>query len=375
MKTRTTEWAERMLRKISEIASAAINRFSVPRNTISTASAQGHCAFKTAYEAKHGSPEFDFASLTRFRVGHAFEFDIATRLIAGGFVPVEPDEILTHPGPCFCGGGDLLDVCGVTANIRKSLKANGVLLPTEQLTLDIPADDIGANYDIVVKAPNGSFMVWECKTTEDTLTIPRDEWVSQVKTQLGLLRHFAPEGSVIRGAVYCRMGNSIEQDFEIAPPNEKEWADLKARAQHIAQAKRGEVEGAKEPSHFCGFCHAATCQYSPAGRAANSFPLPKDVQQAVENFITTKDIADSYAKEAERHKKKLLDYAGDERMTAKAGKYLVMASPIPGRVTISTKKLATMVSPSILEACSSKGNGYMKVEVKPLPDEPPASNA
>lgn len=372
MKTKATDWSERMLRKISTAASAAINRFSVPRNTIATASTQGHCAFKTAYEAKHGSPEFDFESITRFRVGHSFEIDMAIRLIAGGFKPVEPSEIFTAPGPCFCGGGDLLDTCGVTATVRKKLRAKGVMLPTEQLSLDIAKEDIAANYDLVIKVPNGSYMVWECKTTEDILTEPREEWIPQVKTQLGLLKVFAPEGSVIRGAVYCRMGNSIEQDFEIIPPTDSEWAQLKVRAQHIAQAKRGEVEGAKEPSHLCGLCPAHTCKFSPAGRASEAFPLPKNVQMAVENYLIAKGISEDYAAEADRNKKILLDYAGEERMAAKAGDSLVMVSPVSGRFSINQKKLAALVSTSVIEACSTKGKGYMKVEIKPLPKAVPA---
>lgn len=370
MMTKFMVWTEKQLRQISDSASAAINRYSRPRNEIATASSIGHCDFKVAFEAQNGSQEFDFSTMVRFRVGHIFELDLAMRLIAGGFTPVEPDEILTATGPCFCGGGDLLEICGISAEARKILRQSGVKLPTEQLTLEDTDAECGANYDFVIKHKDGSYVVIETKTTEADLVEAKPEWVDQIHTQLAILFSHVPAGTKIRGSIYARMGNAREEEFEgFSVPTPSEWAQLRIKAKHQAAAKRGEVEGCKAPSHLCGLCHAHTCPLSPAGRSKKALPLPADVALAAENFKTASDLAKSFTAEADRAKQILLDYAGDKRMQAIAGDQMVLVSPVAGRFTVNQKKLSTLVDPSVLEACSSRGKGYMKVEIKPLPAE------
>ena len=369
MTTKFMLWTEKQLRQISDSASSAIDRYSRPRNEIATASSIGHCSFKVAYEAQNGTPASDFSQMVRFRVGHIFELDLAMRMIEGGFKPVEPGEIFTTPGPCFCGGGDLLETCGINAEARKLLGSSGVMLPTEQLTLEYADAEIGANYDLVIKHKDSSYVVIETKTTEADLTEPRPEWVDQINTQIKILALHVPQGTKIRGSIYARMGNAREVEFEGFTPNAEQWAELCIKAKHQAAAKRGEVEGSKSPSHLCGLCHAHTCPLSITGRSKKALPLPADVALAAENFKTASDLAKSFTAEADRAKQILLDYAGDKRMQAVAGDQVVLVSPVAGRLSVNQKKLSALVPASVLEACSSRGKGYMKVEIKPLPAE------
>lgn len=337
------------LKRIADVNTATLHDFSFPREEGATASEVGGCPRQIVLGLKFPE-QHSGKTLRKFRRGHLFEEDQASRFEAMGFVEVDPENFETAKPPCFC----------------------------RQLTLEHPHQPVGAHLDFVVKHRDHSLHVVECKTTNGIPTEPYGSWVSQLYLQMGLLAFRFPK-TTIRGSILAADLNAgEEEEFNSYTHDTGVFDALVAiKCDHLIKAKKGEEEPACEPQLYCGKCRfRGDCPAFIGGSVAMT-PEVTAIAARYQELTAAK-------KEIESELDALKKVIGEDISSSYKGiadGVMLDVSYCNGRKSIDEKKLSEKYPDVAADTeIYKRGKSYAKIEAKLVPppvttDEAPAKAA
>ena len=199
----------------------------------------------------------------------------------------------------------------------------------------------------------------------------KSSWTAQNLFQQGLHRLNLPEINVTGEVLaFDRASGELAQYPVEFDQNVFDVLVEKAKGIWAAVKGEGPIPG-PEPGLLCGFCdYQSEC---PAHQRSRE-ELPEEISEIARLFAHHKRNHAMLGGVVDGLKEMLMDYAGGRRLKGVTPDGLVVnVSPQAGKISINGEKLRAL-APELYQECSKMGKGFVKVEVKPLPEPKAAAS-